>query len=461
MLTLRDKIFSIIIVFLVSYGLAVLIWAIQTGRIDIFAEEPYDTGVISVKGQANWDLDDFDNVLVSSIDESIFLDIGDNQQVIDESIAFSRMENLDQASKGFWESIWGTVSISSNENSIPIPSSSFVISPDKVREEDFIKIDAKLENFTGIIESYTFEITELNTNLRAYFKSDTLPTNIKPFSLKPGNFVIKIQINTEDNKFYNTEREFLVTKSDNLPVCNQNSKCTLGKTDVDLSKIEANVDANSYANYLAEVVNRMSPDIYGRLHGEKSLGADNLIDKISVKEDFTKKLAYTKIRFQDLINSPYDETRGIYFTKGNLLFSDLNDFKKFYYSEAMAGVVVHELAHFLKVPKSSVNFNDFGWMEEGISDYVRDKVGYSSYIQNRYPHCEIGQTYLYGYMCAADFFKFIDKKYDKNISEKYVNMLENGTANQNYDDFTKVLFDDYFGKNVNALWEEYLNEKAK
>lgn len=224
------------------------------------------------------------------------------------------------------------------------------------------------------------------------------------------------------------------------------SECTYKNVAVKINNIPNTALRKKYIVYISLQSNTLIPEIYQILHPGSDIADEALLKKIVIADDAKSNLAYTKIKFQNLFDSKYDKETGVYLGS--------NDF-----NNNLPGVLVHELTHYLKVPRFSDNFNELMWIEEGVSDYVFNKLGYSDKNSNRYPHCQTGEDYKNGYMCAADFFIFIEQKYQKNIPQRYVYTLENGVGIDSYDEFIAELFKNFIGKDVNILWNEYLTEK--
>ena len=67
----------------------------------------------------------------------------------------------------------------------------------------------------------------------------------------------------------------------------------------------------------------------------------------------------------------------------------------------LAGVTVHELTH--AIEQGAVNSGDFGWMNEGIADFIRYKLGYGT-IETGDPHKS--------YKVAAGFFNWLYERPD-------------------------------------------------
>lgn len=105
------------------------------------------------------------------------------------------------------------------------------------------------------------------------------------------------------------------------------------------------------------------------------------------------------------------------------------------------GTIIHEMTHV--VQNSSVD-QPF-WLIEGIADYIRYWLDYSTFLN--YPHCEFGEHYTSGYECSAAFLRYVEKVYNKDIITK----LNLALRENNY---TDSLFKSFTGKTLEELWQE-------
>lgn len=276
-------------------------------------------------------------------------------------------------------------------------------------------------------------------------------SSIKKVENSYNNFKI-FEFPNENNNLISDIHSKILNEPENASInnikCNFSyTECEYGKVKVIINDIENLRTRKTYLEKIALTGNYLAPKIYSVIHDSKNIETENLLSEIKIEHDSSSNLAYAKPKFKNLLDSEYNQETGVYLGNIDFTYTDIS------------GVLIHELTHYLKVPEKSDNFNDFHWIEEGISDYVVDKLGYSDKISNRYPHCVTSENYQNGYMCAADFFIFIENKYQKNIPRQYVYMLENGIGIESYDTFVTKLFKEFVGKDLGTLWNEYLKEK--
>jgi hypothetical protein len=112
------------------------------------------------------------------------------------------------------------------------------------------------------------------------------------------------------------------------------------------------------------------------------------------------------------------------------------------------GTTIHELAHVVQNYKRKVP----GWLTEGIADYIR--------WWNWEPPQRRGRInparakYTNGYQDAAAFLYWAEQKYDKDLVHKLNDHARRGT-------YKDELFKDYTGKELDPLWQEFLESLTK
>lgn len=106
------------------------------------------------------------------------------------------------------------------------------------------------------------------------------------------------------------------------------------------------------------------------------------------------------------------------------------------------GMIVHELAHVVQDYPSGP-----GWITEGVADYVRYTLGYSTSWS--YFHCDSTSNYLSGYDCSATFLRFVKNHYDPAIISQVNSAMRSGTYSDN-------LFVSKTGKTVSQLYAQCL-----
>ena len=108
------------------------------------------------------------------------------------------------------------------------------------------------------------------------------------------------------------------------------------------------------------------------------------------------------------------------------------------------GMVLHELVHVIQnyPPHKSV------WLMEGIADYVRFWMAEPSGQPKGFNRAK--DNYRQGYRTTGAFLAWIEQKYEVSIIRDANRALRKG----NYAD---KLFEEKTGKNLDALWEEFMN----
>jgi len=133
--------------------------------------------------------------------------------------------------------------------------------------------------------------------------------------------------------------------------------------------------------------------------------------------------------------------KGIAETGGNHIFAAVGWFKA---HPDDKGAIVHEMVHVVqayggrRVP---------GWLTEGIADYVRFWI-----YEPNHPRARVDpqrSRYTDGYQVTGAFLAWLVATYDKDIVVKL-----NAAARQGR--YQDKLFQDYTGKDLDALWKEFV-----
>lgn len=108
-------------------------------------------------------------------------------------------------------------------------------------------------------------------------------------------------------------------------------------------------------------------------------------------------------------------------------------------------VVTHEAMHVVQDYKGA----NFGWITEGIADYVRYKFGVNNEAAGwSLPAYKPTQNFDNSYRVTARFFAWIEKRYDK----KFVRKLDAASREKTY---TENFAKERTGKTFAELWKEY------
>lgn len=114
------------------------------------------------------------------------------------------------------------------------------------------------------------------------------------------------------------------------------------------------------------------------------------------------------------------------------------------------GMVAHELTHIIQsyrgTPKGA------GWIVEGIADYVRH-YAYEPDAKMRTINVKKAK-YTDAYQTAAQFLRWVEKKYDKEIVFKLNRALRER-------EYNVAIFQKSTGKNVDDLWAEFIETLSK
>lgn len=107
------------------------------------------------------------------------------------------------------------------------------------------------------------------------------------------------------------------------------------------------------------------------------------------------------------------------------------------------GMVIHELTHVIQDYRGQGEH----WLTEGIADYIRYWIyepGTRTFEINR-----VKSHYRQGYGTAAAFLEWIERNQAKGTIAKLNAASRQGTYREN-------LFQEWFGKSLDALWEEFV-----
>jgi hypothetical protein len=107
------------------------------------------------------------------------------------------------------------------------------------------------------------------------------------------------------------------------------------------------------------------------------------------------------------------------------------------------GMVLHELVHVVQNYPPSKS----GWLVEGIADYIRFWMAEPAGQPKRFNRAK--DSYRSGYRITGAFLAWIESKYQVSIVRDANLALRGGT----YDD---SLFEKKTGKNLDALWAEFI-----
>lgn len=138
-----------------------------------------------------------------------------------------------------------------------------------------------------------------------------------------------------------------------------------------------------------------------------------------------------------------NSTYAIGFAQGNEVSVQIDYIRK--HPDDM-GMVVHELAHVVQGYSSGPS-----WVTEGIADYVRNKLGYttaSNYV------CNSTSNYLSGYNCSARLLGYVERTYSPNIIKELHTAMRSGT-------YTDDIFVRTTGKTPSQLYSTCLSSDCK
>ena len=112
-------------------------------------------------------------------------------------------------------------------------------------------------------------------------------------------------------------------------------------------------------------------------------------------------------------------------------------------AEWFFGMLVHEMVH---TNQRYGGEDDFGWMTEGIADYVRYFHFEPGVVID--PHPDDPRKYKQGYGSAARFLAWIEKAHDRDI----VKRLHSELSHLKY---KESVFKDYTSVSLDDLWKEF------
>jgi hypothetical protein len=141
------------------------------------------------------------------------------------------------------------------------------------------------------------------------------------------------------------------------------------------------------------------------------------------------------------------DMKGVAFASGNKITISASYVTK---NPKDFGMVAHELTHVIQqyrgAPKNS------GWLVEGIADYVRH-YAYEPDVKMRTINVNKAK-YTDAYQTAAQFLRWVEKTYDKEIVFKLHRALRER-------EYQVAMFERATGKNVDELWEEFIETLKK
>jgi hypothetical protein len=114
------------------------------------------------------------------------------------------------------------------------------------------------------------------------------------------------------------------------------------------------------------------------------------------------------------------------------------------------GMVAHELTHVIQSYRGAPR--NAGWVVEGIADYVRH-YAYEPDVKMRKIDVKKAK-YTDAYQTAAQFLRWIEKKYDKDFVLKLNRALRER-------EYNVAMFEKSTGKNVDDLWVEFISTLTK
>ena len=112
-------------------------------------------------------------------------------------------------------------------------------------------------------------------------------------------------------------------------------------------------------------------------------------------------------------------------------------------------MVAHELTHVIQSYRGAPR--NAGWVVEGIADYVRH---YTYEPDATMRTIKKSAKYTDAYQTAAQFMRWIEKKYDKEIVFKLNRALRER-------EYNVAIFQKSTGKNVDELWAEFMETLTK
>ena len=113
------------------------------------------------------------------------------------------------------------------------------------------------------------------------------------------------------------------------------------------------------------------------------------------------------------------------------------------------GLIIHELTH---VIQGYPNGNAW-WITEGIADYTR-RVIYEGLPQDSFDDRPEEKGYLRGYNTAAGFLFWLESGTAPGIVKRLNSAARKGEYNEG-------LFHEITGQSLEALWDDYVKDKAR
>ncbi len=112
------------------------------------------------------------------------------------------------------------------------------------------------------------------------------------------------------------------------------------------------------------------------------------------------------------------------------------------------GMVLHELVHVIQDYPTTQSV----WLIEGIADYIRFWMAEPEGQPKRFNRAK--ENYRNGYRTTGAFLAWIEKQYQTPIIRDANAALRRGT-------YKDALFEEKTGKNLNALWTEFMDSTEK
>lgn len=318
--------------------------------------------------------------------------------------------------------------------SIRYPDFYLNLSKNTINESDSLEIQ------TNLTARVNYLINNQTTNLLQY---DSLWKRVLgPFSFSQGNYAIKLMGSLNGNSIETNETNLIVNPDAQQPNCNtDNTQCSFGRANVSFNNFK------TYTQYYAKMLNYYAPIVYQELHGN-TIDSDSAYNAINLQENSGQCNAGVTACVASITHG---ESR-MYFTNNAFYWNELApNFQPAYSNYFGGNLVTHELAHYLHHNNNLMNVL---WLEEGMADYVRFKLDYQNLIpQDIGAYCD-NKTYLDGYQCAADFIKFVENRYNRQIIKPYITLKEQETPFPGYANSASFIAS-LFPKDMDTLWEEY------
>jgi len=127
-----------------------------------------------------------------------------------------------------------------------------------------------------------------------------------------------------------------------------------------------------------------------------------------------------------------------------------NNSDPFYWKSLLA----HEMTHLATSRQDVAHFTfTNSWLEEGLSEYVRFKLGYNTYWK---ADCKQYNHYRKGYGCAAAFLRFTEKYLWNNVAFESAKAVKNTNVRTSFDSITQE--DKFFKSKIGATTETIYQE---